>query len=363
MNQVQVGDAGSYWVTVSNSWGAVTSPPANLHVRVLEQADWWSYDLGGQDLGSFWREPAFDDSPWASGCTVFQTGGGPLPWPAGTELLPSATTRYLRHTFAVPDGPSPSRLQFHWVVDDGAVVYFNGREVLRVGMAQGVVGFNMPATRDVGSAIEEGPQTAEIDNAIVGGENVVAVELHQSADGAADAAFGLTMEVVESRVLPPVIVEQPDDVRGTVGGTVHLHVVAHGSSPLHYQWYRLETGPLPGASGSSLTLSNLTIGDAGYYWVVVDNPAGSQSSALVYMGVADAPLGCEHPRILDDALAFDYRAAPGWTYTIESSSDLVTWRAEATHAGQSGDIHVTFPLEAGADQRFFRLRVTRAATN
>jgi hypothetical protein len=39
----------------------------------------WEYDASGSDLGTAWREPAFDDSAWSSGQGLFRAGNVTAP--------------------------------------------------------------------------------------------------------------------------------------------------------------------------------------------------------------------------------------------------------------------------------------------
>jgi hypothetical protein len=80
----------------------------------------------------------------------------------------------------------------------------------------------------------------------------------------------------------PVILAQPVDQFGLVGGTASLSVTAIGLAPVSYQW-RFEGLDLPGATNSMLLLINLALAQSGLYSVQVSNALGvavSQQSAL-----------------------------------------------------------------------------------
>ncbi|MBE0544962.1 MAG: immunoglobulin domain-containing protein [Verrucomicrobia bacterium] len=78
--------------------------------------------------------------------------------------------------------------------------------------------------------------------------------------------------------LPPIIASHPADQTVTVGGAVTFNVTASGTLPLSYQWRRNSTD-LEGATGSSLTLANVQMADAGSYSVVVTNAVGTATSS------------------------------------------------------------------------------------
>lgn len=87
---------------------------------------------------------------------------------------------------------------------------------------------------------------------------------------------------------PPSIVSQSGSQSTTVGGTVSLSVIAAGTQPFTYQWYKDSTA-IAGATGLSLTLTNIALTDAGSYTVVVSNTAGSVTSAAMVLTVNQPP--------------------------------------------------------------------------
>ncbi len=77
-------------------------------------------------------------------------------------------------------------------------------------------------------------------------------------------------------VTNPTITTQPTGLTVAAGASFTLNVVASGNS-LTYQWYINGTS-LPGATSSSLTISNAQAANAGSYTVLVSNSAGAVSS-------------------------------------------------------------------------------------
>ncbi len=86
----------------------------------------------------------------------------------------------------------------------------------------------------------------------------------------------------------PVILTQPADQVATVGDDATFSVVATGTPPLSYQW-RFNGTNLPGRTGSSLTLSSVQLTDAGTYSVQVTNLAGSVISSNAILVVNETP--------------------------------------------------------------------------
>jgi hypothetical protein len=80
----------------------------------------------------------------------------------------------------------------------------------------------------------------------------------------------------------PSIVGQPQNRNVFVGETASLSVQAFGTGPLKYQWLKEGSG-IPGGTNAVLALANVQLADAGNYSVVVSNAYGvvtSQSAAL-----------------------------------------------------------------------------------
>ncbi len=76
---------------------------------------------------------------------------------------------------------------------------------------------------------------------------------------------------------PPVLAQVPASGSRYPGGSVTFSVTAQGSAPLSYAWTK-GGAAIPGATGSSLTLSDLTSADAGEYVVTVTNPYGTRTA-------------------------------------------------------------------------------------
>ncbi len=76
----------------------------------------------------------------------------------------------------------------------------------------------------------------------------------------------------------PVITQQPVSQTNYVGTSATFSVTAIGPMPLSYQWELSETN-LPGATNTSLTLTNLQFSQAGIYAVLVTNLYGATMSS------------------------------------------------------------------------------------
>lgn len=94
------------------------------------------------------------------------------------------------------------------------------------------------------------------------------------ANSAGTATAGPATLTVQPLVVPPAIVNPPQNQTVTEGASVAFSVTATGTAPLTYQW--LKNGEsLPGASAASLSFSAVRTTDTGNYSVVVSNSAGA----------------------------------------------------------------------------------------
>ena len=211
----------------------------------------WTFEDTGADLtGTGWRDLGFNDSGWAS-------GPGPLgledaaQMPAGWEIrtaTPNYTgtriTMYFRTKFNLATDPRAiTNLRLTQVLDDGAVYWINGKELGRLRCAAN------PAYATLADGSTE-PHPVEVAQNLpvadlVYGENVLAVEVHQSGTASTDIVFGAELVATISACVPPLTVARS-------GGNV---VLSWPDSSFSLQKAPTVNGPWTsqaGASGVSL---------------------------------------------------------------------------------------------------------------
>jgi len=93
--------------------------------------------------------------------------------------------------------------------------------------------------------------------------------------GGATGATNDTWELIAVDV--PLINEHPVSQYRLAGETATFTVEAAQPTSFAYQWYHGST-PIPGASGTTLTLPNVQAADAGEYSVLVSNACGATRS-------------------------------------------------------------------------------------
>ncbi len=173
-------------------WTAVRkSAPSAESQTLVSMTDSWRYDQSGTDRGTRWRMPNFDDSDWPSGKALLYVENDSLPAEKNTRLSLGKPTYYFRKTFTA-ENIAGMELETSLIVDDGAIVYLNGTEVLRLRMSGGDISFGDFSSATVGNAELNGPFPLSAE-ALAEGENVLAVAVHQTSAGSSDIVFGMSL--------------------------------------------------------------------------------------------------------------------------------------------------------------------------
>ncbi len=170
-----------------------TVPAITQTLFAIDDVTSWKYDRSGQDLGTAWSAPAFDDAAWPSGKALIADETTTTVEPIRTAISrfndegAYVRTFYFRHKFAFNGEVGGAKLKLRHVVDDGAVFYLNGSEVSRLGITDDPVHYLSNAAGHENAY--EGPIEIPL-TALVTGENTFAVEVHQSGGSSSDMVFG-----------------------------------------------------------------------------------------------------------------------------------------------------------------------------
>jgi hypothetical protein len=179
-----------------------------IHTMLLPRGSVWKYlDTGPANPDPNWYFPSFDDTAWASGPAELGYGDPPNGVDAGGTVIncgasaPTCNqgniiTYYFRRAIDIADPATVDRLNVFLRRDDGAVIYVNGVEVLRDNMPVGTI---LPTTLGV-AADDDGEDytlheisAATLAGALVPGQNIIAVEVHQSDALSSDVSFDLEL--------------------------------------------------------------------------------------------------------------------------------------------------------------------------
>ena len=162
----------------------------------------WRYEDSGTDLGTAWRELAYDDSAWASGPAQLGVGDGDE-----ATVVTRQPTLYFRHEFQVADPDAYVQLLLRLIYDDGAVVYLNGVEVWRENMPEGPISYGMFAAAK--SRDNQLANTNITTDHLVAGNNVLAIEVHNGSGSSSDLSFDFSLTASDA-VPPEDAPERPD---------------------------------------------------------------------------------------------------------------------------------------------------------
>ncbi|MGO4349729.1 fibronectin type III domain-containing protein, partial [Paenibacillus sp. MCAF9] len=186
----------------------VAAASATEPVTLLPGNSVWKYYDKGINQGTVWRS-TYDDSAWSSGSAplgykdsgaiISATGFGALKTIVdyGTNKSKKPPTTYFRTNLNVDKNSVDhyGQLLATFAIDDGAVVYVNGVEVVRLGMPTGEVSYETLAAsnKDLPVVYPDVDLTIPLKAALKDGNNELAVEVHQQSAGSSDLFFDMKL--------------------------------------------------------------------------------------------------------------------------------------------------------------------------
>src|SRR5688572_17955992 len=199
---------------VALAWIAFLAASAQVSAQIslVTTGAVWSYLDNGSDQGIAWRAPGFNDSTWKNGFAPFGYGDT---WIVTTnDFGPDAANKYIttyyRSLFNVPNAAAITNLLLRIQRDDGPVVYLNGTEIFRHNLPAGSILYNTLALAAIGGEDETAlVPTNPPANLLVNGQNVIAVEMHQSISNSSDLTFDLELRANFVPVPPTVALTSP----------------------------------------------------------------------------------------------------------------------------------------------------------
>ncbi len=337
LNNVQFTNAGTYTVAVSNEYGTATSSNAVLAVNPAP-----SCTAPTTNLISWWRAEgdALDQAGWNNGTNAGNATIGPgrvgqafaldgngdavkLGSPASLQLQNFTIEGWIRRA-------SPTIATFHasttgvflgygtggysFGIFNNGYLYLGKTDASNVTLTNtAIVDTNwhhVAVTKNVsnvvfyvdGAAIPApayNPGFTFAAGVAIGARDNLTSSFYGSIDELSVYGRALTTDEVQAVyeaslsgkcpvAYAPFIVSQPTNRTVTVGATATFYVGAGGTAPLSYQWTHSGTN-LDGATGSSLTLTNIQFSQAGNYAVVVTNEADSVTSSNALLTVNFPP--------------------------------------------------------------------------
>ena len=183
---------------LGGSWRASGFPAATSNsggggpVNYIANTATWRYLDDGSNQGTSWRATRFDDSGWSSGPA--ELGYGDSDEATIVNRGPTRgryATTYFRGSTNIPDPSTFVNFTISVTYDDAYAIYVNGTEVARHAGLTNNAPFDEYANNTVGNNAND---TLTIPaSAFVAGNNVVAVEIHQSSASSSDISFALSL--------------------------------------------------------------------------------------------------------------------------------------------------------------------------
>jgi hypothetical protein len=186
--------------------GALDPLPGDVHhwETAIYEGNTWRYRIGTSNPPAGWNVLGFDDSAWASGPGGFGYGDGDdaTTVPAGTLSV------CYRRTFDVADADQLVRAVLSMDYDDGFVAYLNGQEIARSDNLSDPLNWNTLAIPEREATFYNNAalpsayplDAAALDALLQPGQNVLAVEVHNTDPGSSDLSgrtwlhFGIASE-------------------------------------------------------------------------------------------------------------------------------------------------------------------------
>ncbi len=248
--------------------------PASMQTNVtrlvrIDARTLWKYNPSGADLGTAWVAPGFDDSEWPSGPALLARETAALPEPIRTPLTLGPTTFYFRHAFQYA-GPARVQLQLRTVIDDGAVLYLNGKRIWSLRVPGAPPRSTTLAETRVSDAVYEGPFDLTATH-LIAGENVLAAEVHQVATNSSDLVFGLGLDAVS---VSPIA---GDVVLNEVLADNRIVIANGGGFPGYIELYNVSDQSI---DLTGFALSNSALNPGKFLF-----PAGTEMAARSYLRV------------------------------------------------------------------------------
>lgn len=197
-----------------------------------------------------------------------------------------------------------------------------------------------------------GETSAEL--TIIGATNANSGQYHvvlQTSDDTIQSAIAIVTVFESNEPQAPSINMAPQDTTAAAGSPAFFQVLASGTAPLTYQWYK-DGVELVGETQNFITFGESEVADAGVYYVRVSNNAGQVNSATAVLTVLRPAAIVNHPNPTESVFAGE-RVAFGVDATgdnlsyqwrkdgvVISSATRSVFRINSVDTGDVGDYDV-----------------------
>jgi DNA-binding CsgD family transcriptional regulator/BMFP domain-containing protein YqiC len=180
---------------------------------IISSGDEWEYYDKKEAPFKEWKtKPELIDS-WAKGPSPLGYGSSLINTEIsyGNDKNEKHITAYFKKTFRIENPLDCIAYKLGIVKDDGAVIYLNGREIMRINMPEGIIDNSTKASNVTGSTEAERYQYTKIltSDDFNAGINILAASVHQALGVSSDIIFGLELTCENnSEMLPQLLREQ-----------------------------------------------------------------------------------------------------------------------------------------------------------
>jgi hypothetical protein len=165
--------------------------------EIFGEGDVWRYFKGTELPAGVWASLGYDDATWLTGATGIGYGDGDDNTVLD-DMSGNYATVYMRNKFTVSNPSTVSSLTLNIDYDDGFVAFINGTEVARAGVATGQDNNTLASNHGAGS-----PESIDLSSyihALQPGDNVFAIEVHNTTLGSSDLSM-IPQLIIEKTVV------------------------------------------------------------------------------------------------------------------------------------------------------------------
>jgi len=210
----------------------------------------WKYLDDGSSQSTQWRARTYNDATWASGpAPLGYENGVATTISFGPDEDNKYPASYFRNSFNVIDASIYTGITLELLVDDGAAVYLNGEELFRQNLPSGLL---TSSTFALGSTSSETNYTSYDlpPSALITGENVLVVEVHQHRPGSSDLSFDLSLEASSYIGVTPI---------DSVSYTTSVTDISYGRDETNSAIWQHYAEPTPGAANLTEIVADIRL--------------------------------------------------------------------------------------------------------